>query len=548
MAELSAKSFLGLVQKAGIVAPDRLKQALAELSKRAAGQSVHLDELTRFLLAEELITPWHYEKLISGKYKGFFIGQYKLLSLLGSGGMSSVYLAEHTLSGHRRAIKVLPRRNVSDKSYLDRFYREGRAAASLNHPNIVRIYDLTHENDLHFMVMEYVHGVDLFQKVRDSGPVPFDSALDFLHQAAQGLAHAHARQIVHRDIKPANLLLAADNSIKILDLGLALLRDEDQSLTLMHNEKVMGTADYLAPEQAVNSHEVDPRADIYSLGCTFYYLLTGAPPFPEGTIAQRIAMHQSIEPKPLVERRPDCPPLLQSLCTKMMKKKPADRIQNCAQLIQAIEMCRTALSKAAVRPVEQPLAANPSATAPTSTQPLRPPCKQVESSSHSPPQSQTLRPPPPGSNPAPAAKPKPAALPAASALGSSAAPKRAPAKNASSPAAAPLPSSPPGAVPLSQGGSGAAEKATIGKTEAAVVPQSPSSPFDALASARIADAPRGQIRFDDPPRVSGVPNHRLKRRRKNPGTIRNQLIIFGLVVSSFILLIIVVVFLAKLLG
>ncbi|MCE2793358.1 MAG: serine/threonine protein kinase, partial [Blastopirellula sp.] len=207
MSELSAKSFLGLVQKSGVVPADQLKQALAELSRRAAGKPVHLDQLTQFLIGEGLITQWHYDKLLTRKYKGFFVGQYRLLSLLGTGGMSTVYLAEHTLSGQRRAIKVLPRARVNDKSYLDRFLREGRAAASLSHPNIVRIYDLANEEDVYYMVMEYVPGVDLHQKIQQEGPASIEDALKYLEQAAAGLAHAHSKQIVHRDIKPANLLL-----------------------------------------------------------------------------------------------------------------------------------------------------------------------------------------------------------------------------------------------------------------------------------------------------------------------------------------------------
>ncbi len=346
MSELSAKSFLGLVQKSGVVPADQLKQALAELSRQAAGKPVQLDQLTQFLIAQGLITKWHYEKLLTRKYKGFFVGQYKLLSLLGTGGMSTVYLAEHTLSGQRRAIKVLPRARVNDKSYLDRFLREGRAAASLNHPNIVRIYDLANEDDVYYMVMEYVAGVDLHQKIQRDGPASIVEALNYLEQAATGLGYAHSKQIVHRDIKPANLLLADDGTVKVLDLGLALLSEEQGSLTLEHNEKVMGTADYLAPEQALNSHNVDLRADIYSLGCTFYYLLTGRPPFPEGTIAQRIAMHQKLEPKPIRESRPDCPPLVEALCARMMKKSPDERLSNCERVVLAVQKCRQALQDA----------------------------------------------------------------------------------------------------------------------------------------------------------------------------------------------------------
>lgn len=414
MSELSAKSFLELVQKSGLVPADRLKQALSELSKRAAGKPVQIEQLSQFLISEGLITQWHYEKLLTGKFKGFFLGQYKLLSLLGTGGMSTVYLAEHSLSGQRRAIKVLPRARVNDKSYLDRFFREGRAAASLSHPNIVRIYDLANEDDVYYMVMEYVPGIDLHQKIQNEGPAKIEDALSYLGQAAEGLAHAHARSIVHRDVKPANLLLTSDGTLKILDLGLALVNEEQESLTLMHDEKVMGTADFLAPEQALNSHNVDLRADIYSLGCTFYYFMTGQPPFADGTIAQRIAMHQSCDPKPLRELRPDCPPLVEALCQRMMKKSPSDRIPSCEKLLQAIEKCRESLVTPATSASEQYLPSGASKQLPRpvapqsplpSTQAKQPPVPAAAAKvSARQPLNPTVTPPPP---PAPAATARP---------------------------------------------------------------------------------------------------------------------------------------------
>ena len=332
MAEISANSFLKILDRSGIVKPDRLKHALAELEGALNGQPPKVAQLIQHLVKSGLVTKWHCDKLKAGKYKGFFLGKYKLLGHLGTGGMSSVYLAEHKLSGQKRAIKVLPKKKVSDKSYLDRFYREGKAAASLNHPNIVRIYDICNESDTHYMVMEWVDGVDLYELVKKDGPLDFKDSVQYIRHAAKGLGHAHQRQLVHRDIKPANLLLARDGGVKILDLGLALMREEADSLTVLYNEKVMGTADYLAPEQAVNSHEVDHRADIYSLGCTLYYLLTGHPPFPEGTLAQRIAMHQTKEPAPITESRQDCPDALLQICGRMMMKDADERLQNCEEV------------------------------------------------------------------------------------------------------------------------------------------------------------------------------------------------------------------------
>ena len=264
-----------------------------------------------------------------------------MLGHLGTGGMSSVYLAESKSTRKKRAIKVLPKKKVSDKSYLDRFYREGKAAASLNHPNIVRVYDINNVGDTHYMVMEYVRGKDLYEYVRDDGALPIDDAVDAIYQSAEGLLHAHDKGMVHRDIKPANLLKTDGGAIKILDLGLALFNTEgEESLTVLYNEKVMGTADYLSPEQAVNSHEVDHRADIYSLGCTLYFLVTGRPPYNKGTLAQRIAMHQSKEPDNILESREDCPQGLIDICTKMMRKNPLDRFEDCNQVMSVLKEFR----------------------------------------------------------------------------------------------------------------------------------------------------------------------------------------------------------------
>ena len=334
MAEASAKNLLKNLEKSGIADEEALRSSLKALSKKYQGEKVGSEELAAHLIESGIITKWHADKLLAGKYKGFFLDKYKLLGHLGSGGMSSVYLAESKSTGQKRAIKVLPKSKVSDKSYLDRFYREGRAAASLNHPNIVRVYDINNAGDTHYMVMEYVKGSDLYDTVRDNGPLPIEEAITAVTECCEGLLHAHDKGMVHRDIKPANLLRTVSGNVKILDLGLALFNIEgEESLTVMHNEKVMGTADYLSPEQAVNSHDVDHRADIYSLGCTLYFLLTGRPPFNKGTLAQRIAMHQTKEPDSILESREDCPAGLIEICNRMIHKKPAERYGNCREAV-----------------------------------------------------------------------------------------------------------------------------------------------------------------------------------------------------------------------
>ena len=250
--------------------------------------------------------------------------------------MSAVYLAEHQVSKQQRALKVLPRSKVADPSYFDRFYREGRAAASLNHSNVVRVHDIASDGDVHYLVMEYVPGQNIAQLVKEQGPLDFQTSLHYLQQAVAGLQHAHENQVIHRDVKPGNLLVTPAGDLKVLDLGLALVCDEETSLTELHGDHVFGTTDYLSPEQAMNSHRVDHRTDIYSLGCTLYFMLTGEPPFPKGSPAERIEMHRRQKPNPITTVRPDCPPALQDLCFKMMAKKPADRYQDCAALSQAL--------------------------------------------------------------------------------------------------------------------------------------------------------------------------------------------------------------------
>jgi serine/threonine-protein kinase len=327
MATLSVSSFLDYLERSQLVEPDVLQQALEEF--RAAQPDASPEDaqpLAAFLVDKGLITAWQAEKLMEKKYRGFFLGKYRMLRLLGSGGMSTVYLAEHRLMHRQRAIKVLPRRRVNDSSYLARFHLEAQATAQLDHPNIVRCYDVDNEDDTHYIVMEYIEGKDLNTIVKEDGPLPLELACNYIAQAAEGLHHAHQNGLIHRDVKPANLLVDARGVVKILDLGLALFSDTERaSLTIEHNENVLGTADYLAPEQAVNSHSVDHRADIYGLGCTLYYLLTGRPPFPEGTLAQRIAKHQTQMPEDIRKFRPDCPRDLADICVKMMQKRPEKR-------------------------------------------------------------------------------------------------------------------------------------------------------------------------------------------------------------------------------
>ena len=345
MSKVKVDTFIDLVRRSGLVDKDRLAEALAtaNVGARESGQGDEAPDdaqaVSRCLVDAGLLTEWQSRKLLDGRGRGFFLGKYKLLDHVGTGGMSSVYLAEHVNMQRRVAIKVLPTNRVHDSSYLARFYREARAAAALDHPNIVHAYDIDNQGDTHYLVMEFVQGQDLQQMVKGQGALPYDTAADYIRQAADGLGHAHKVGLIHRDVKPANLLVDLNGVVKVLDLGLARFSDDKQaSLTIAHDENVLGTADYLAPEQAINSHTVDIRADIYSLGCTLYFALTGHPPFPDGTLAQRLMKHQTEEPASIAKERRDVPPELAAICRRMMAKSREKRYQTATDVSQALSL------------------------------------------------------------------------------------------------------------------------------------------------------------------------------------------------------------------
>ena len=339
MKQLTVSNFLDYVERSGLVDKSRLSHSLADLEREAGASAVADSQIvSSHLTRVGLLTDWQRKLLMEGRHNGFFLGKYKLLDHLGTGGMSCVYLAEHPVMRTRRAIKVLPTNRVHDSSYLERFIREAQASARLDHPNIVRAFDVDHDGEYHYLVMEYVEGQDLRLLVERKGPLAPRDAAEYIRQAAEGLSHAHQAGLVHRDMKPANLLVDAKGVVKVLDMGLARFADDDTeaSLTKENDEKMLGTVDYLSPEQALDSHLVDPRADIYSLGGTLYFALTGHPPFPNGTLAQRVLMHQKKEPADILKERPDTPPELVAICRKMMAKSPAGRYQSAQEVSQAL--------------------------------------------------------------------------------------------------------------------------------------------------------------------------------------------------------------------
>jgi hypothetical protein len=334
----SVADLLDRVRKSGLVPAERLDGFLAGVQASGlptGGTGPFLDRM----VDAGMITRFHADKLAAGKYKGFQIGSYLILDQLGSGGMGQVYLAEHAAMRRLVALKVLPVFASEDVVARERFLREARAAATLDHPNIVRVFDLCQEGKLLYLVMEYVEGISLQALVARVGPLPVAAACHYARQVLYGLQHAHDLGFVHRDIKPANLLLDRAGVVKILDLGLVRSQaDAGQGLTRqLDGRSILGTADYVAPEQAVDSSNVDIRADLYSLGATLYFLLSGRPLFPDGRTAQKLVWQQIKEPVPVNRFRPDLPPAMAGVVHTLLQKRPEDRYPTPLAAFDALE-------------------------------------------------------------------------------------------------------------------------------------------------------------------------------------------------------------------
>jgi serine/threonine protein kinase len=340
-APASTSDFLTLVRKSGLVAADRLAPVVRKYPDPTEAPIPQMaDELVR----AGLLTFFQSKQIQQGRYKRFQIAsKYRLLELLGVGGMGAVYLCEHEYMKRLVAVKVLPVDKIaSDPTALERFYREARAVAALSHPNVVQAFDIDKFDTVHFLVMEYVDGASLQDIVaRYAGRKQwFDPtrAAHYIAQAAAGLQHAGSLGLIHRDIKPGNLLLDRNGVVKVLDLGLARFFDHrHDGLTERFDDKcVLGTADYLAPEQVTNDNPVDVRADVYGLGGALYYLLTGSSPFPDGTVAQKLIAAQTQKPRAITSFRPDVPPALVAVVDRMMAKNPAERYQSMGEVMDAL--------------------------------------------------------------------------------------------------------------------------------------------------------------------------------------------------------------------
>ena len=329
-APASTKELLEFVRKSGVVPGEKLDRFVADQPELPSDPT----KSASLLVQKKLLTAFQAKLLLVGRYKGFRLGAYLLQDQLGQGGMGAVYLAIHDTLRRKAAIKVLP--PGGNKLSVERFLREARAAAALDHPNIVRTHDVGRDGEVHFLVMEYVEGQTLDRLLTAGGPVSSQRAVEFIAQAATGLQHAYEKGFIHRDIKPSNLILSKDGTVKILDMGLARSFEKDDQLTaLLDHDAVVGTADYISPEQAMNDPKVDIRTDIYSLGATFFSILTGRPPF-DGPTASKLIQHQMKEAPSLSKLDKTIPKDLAKVVAKMMMKKPGDRYQTPADVIVAL--------------------------------------------------------------------------------------------------------------------------------------------------------------------------------------------------------------------
>jgi serine/threonine protein kinase len=351
----SVDELIDLVRKSGMVDESQLN---AYLHRRQGGGGLPPDprEAAEAMVADGVLTEFQAEQFLLGKWRGFTVGKYKLLERVGVGGMGQVFLCEHLFMKKRVAVKILPPAKAEQPAALGRFYREARAAGQLDHPNIVRTHDIDQDGNLHYIVMEYVDGSNLLDMVKKGGAMPPARAANYVRQVALGLQFAFDNGVIHRDIKPGNVLVDRAGTAKLLDMGLArFYQDQSDMLTVKYDDKiVLGTADYVAPEQVANSHAVDTRADVYALGGTLYYLLAGHPPFPTGTVSQKLLWHRTKDPTPIRQVRPDVPEGLAAVVAKMMQKDPALRYQSPEEV--AVELERWAAAEAPLpAPVELPV-------------------------------------------------------------------------------------------------------------------------------------------------------------------------------------------------
>lgn len=321
--------FTANIVRSGLMQPEELAAVRRNFVLEPAHDAA--SRLAKLLIDSGKLTTYQARKLLAGATRGFFLGEYRILRRLGEGGMGKVFLARHEREGQKVAIKVLPpRKAFEDSKTLDRFRRETVLSQRIRHPNIARTLDVGSTDGVHYMVLEYVPGESLYRlvKSRYGGPWRVTDAAQYFLQVLDGLVSAHDAGIIHRDIKPSNLMVTPDGDAKILDLGLARALEEPDEARLTKEDAIIGTLDYASPEQLRDAATADARSDIYSLGCTMYFALTGQPPFAGGDAINKIYKQRMEDPEPLEKVAQGVPPGFAAIVRKMMAKEPTHRHQN----------------------------------------------------------------------------------------------------------------------------------------------------------------------------------------------------------------------------
>jgi len=332
-------SFRDVVLASGLVRPadfDAVAAQVREASGAAAPHNAAFRAEERRAVAELLVsggllTAFQAQELLAGRSR-FRLGQYTVLDKVGRGGMGHVFKAEHSMMGRQVAVKVLPRSKATPESEAA-FQREMRILGRLDHPNLVRAFDAGYDAMVYYLVTELVAGLDLKRQVHRHGPLDEVTAASVFSQAARGLAHAHDLGVVHRDVKPGNIIVMDDGQAKVLDMGLAgSMLDEESVLP----GRVVGTMDYIAPEQTLTPDAVGPAADVYGLGCTLYFALSGEVPFPGGTAKEKIKRHRSEAPRPLRALAPHVSEAMCRVVEAMMEKLPEKRVSQARDVVQLL--------------------------------------------------------------------------------------------------------------------------------------------------------------------------------------------------------------------
>ncbi len=351
----TAERFLKMLARSGLIEHDELRRVMERLP---AEVRCHTLKLADQLVAQHVLTHFQAAKLLHGAWHGLVLGPFQVLAPLGRGGMGAVYLARNTVAknGGRPAkaeatekaadmpslvaLKVLPpKRAKEEERTLARFLREMDMCQRVSHPHLTRTFDAGDIQGVYYIAMEYIRGMSLAQVIKSSGTLPPERAARFFSEAAAGLAHAHARGLIHRDLKPSNLMVTPNGHAKVLDLGLAIAVDEELPLdkTIVGGEGyVVGTMDYIAPEQVDDPTQVDARADLYALGCSLFFALTGQPPFPGGTSLEKMKRHRTHYAEPIPDLNPTVPIEFARIVEKLMEKKPSRRYRSAEEVRDAL--------------------------------------------------------------------------------------------------------------------------------------------------------------------------------------------------------------------